>query len=116
MLYVAMTRGGRNNEAYLYQRLSHEADHEHAKPVAAPAIHQLRRGNKYSVARAFRSILANDDRPRTMHAEAERTERHLLPPVVAEVLQRNEQRRRVRRSVCRHTSERPAAWSGRPCA
>jgi hypothetical protein len=36
MLYVAMTRGGRNNETYLYQRLSHEADHEHAKPVAAP--------------------------------------------------------------------------------
>ena len=114
MLYVAMTRGGRNNEAYLYQRLSHEADHEHAKPVAAPAD-QLRRGNKYSAARAFRSILANDDRPRTMHAEAQRTERH-LPPVVAEVLQRNEQRRRVRRSVCRHTSERPAAWSCRPCA
>ena len=24
-------------------------------------------------------ILANDDRPRTMHAEAERTERHFFP-------------------------------------
>jgi len=28
-------------------------------------------------------ILANDDRPHTMHAEAERTDRDLLPEVVA---------------------------------
>ena len=34
MVYVAMTRGRHNNEAYLYQRIDHEADHEHAKPVA----------------------------------------------------------------------------------
>jgi hypothetical protein len=71
MLYVAMTRGRRNSEAYLYQLLAHEADHEHAKPVAAPAIHQTRRGNKHSAAYYFRQILGNDDRPRTMHAEAE---------------------------------------------
>src|ERR1700687_1054577 len=36
MAYVAMTRGRHNNEAFLYQKFSHEADHEHAKPVAAP--------------------------------------------------------------------------------
>ena len=77
MAYVAMTRGRHNNEAFLYQKFSQEADHEHAKPVAAPAIHQLRRGNKYSAAYYFRQILGNDDRPRTMHAEAERTERHV---------------------------------------
>jgi hypothetical protein len=51
----------------------------HATPVADPEIHRLRRGNKYAAAHYFRMILANDDRPRTMHAEAERTEGHLLP-------------------------------------
>jgi hypothetical protein len=42
------TRGRHNNEAFLYQKFSQEADHEHAKPVTSPAIHQMRRGNKYS--------------------------------------------------------------------
>jgi len=92
MLYVAMSRGRHNNRAFLYQKFSHEADHEHARPAAAPAIHQLRRGNKYSAEHHFRQILHNDDRPRTMHAEAERTERGLLPEVVAEVIQRHEPR------------------------
>ena len=89
MAYVAMTRGRHNNEAFLYQKFSNEADHEHAKPVTAPGIHQLRRGNKYSAEHDFRRILHNDDRPRTMHAEAERTEPHLLPEVVTEVIQRH---------------------------
>ena len=47
-------------------------------------------------------ILANDDRPRTMHAEAERTPPHLLPPVVADLLDRNEHRRADRRQTWRH--------------
>ena len=34
MLYVAMTRGRHNNEAFLYQRFTNEADHEHAKPLS----------------------------------------------------------------------------------
>ena len=38
-------------------------------------------------------ILANDDRPRTTHAEAERTERDLLPEVVADLLERHAYRR-----------------------
>ena len=99
MAYVAMTRGRHNNEAFLYQKFSNEADHEHAKPVAAPGIHHTRRGNKYSAEHHFKRILHNDDRPRTMHAEAERTERHLLPEVVAEVIERNEARRRARRAA-----------------
>jgi hypothetical protein len=45
MAYRAMTRGRHNNEAFLYQKFGLEADHEHAKPVAAPGIHQTRRGN-----------------------------------------------------------------------
>jgi hypothetical protein len=63
MAYVAMTRGRHNNEAFLYQKFSQEADHEHATPVADPVIHQLRRGNKYSAEHYFRQILYNDDRP-----------------------------------------------------
>jgi conjugative relaxase-like TrwC/TraI family protein len=110
MLYVAMTRGRHNNEAFLYQRLPHEADHEHAKPVAAPGIHQTRRGNKHSAAYYFRQILGNDERPRTMHAEAERTERTLLPEVVAEVIQRNEQRRRASRAVWQAHARTAQAW------
>jgi hypothetical protein len=47
-------------------------------------------------------ILANDDRPLTMHAQAERADRHRLPPVVAELLERNQQRRAHRRET----------WSG----
>jgi len=68
---------------------------EHAKPVSGEGIHRLRRGNKYSAASYFRQIPGNDDRPRAMHTEAERTERHLLPEVLAEVIERHEARRRA---------------------
>jgi conjugative relaxase-like TrwC/TraI family protein len=104
MLYVAMTRGRDNNRAYLYQGITGEADHEHSTPVAGADIHILGRGNKYSAAHYFRAILAADERPRTMHAEAERTERHLLPQIVQELLERNEQRRAARRQVWRQHS------------
>ena len=97
MLYVAMTRGRHNNEAFLYQRFTDEADHDHSKPTYGEGIHIARRGNKYSAAQHFRMILANDDRPRTVHAEAERTESHLLPHLVAELLLRNRGRCRTRR-------------------
>jgi ATP-dependent exoDNAse (exonuclease V) alpha subunit len=99
MTYVAMTRGRHNNEAFLYQRSRGEADHDHTNPISGDGIHIARRDNKYSAAHHFRMILANDDRPRTLHAEAERTERHLLPEMVAEVLQGQEQRRRTRRTL-----------------
>jgi hypothetical protein len=105
-----MTRGRHNNEAFLYQKFGNEADHEHAKPVAAPGIHHTRRGNKYSAEHQFKRILHNDDRPRTMHAEAERTERHLLPEVVAEVIQRHEARRRARRAAWQAHVKTAQAW------
>jgi hypothetical protein len=110
MANVAMTRGRHNNEAFLYQRLAHEADHEHAKLVAALGIHQTSRGTKHSAAYYFRHILGNDERPRTMHTEAERTERALLPEVVAEVIERNTQRRRVRRTVWQAHVKTAQAW------
>src|SRR5258705_13916188 len=49
---------------------------------------------KYSAASHFRQIPGKDDRPRAMHTEAERTERHLLPEVLPEVIERHEARRR----------------------
>jgi len=105
MLYVAMTRGRENNYAYIYQRLDGEADHEHTTAVSSPETHRLRRGDKYTAAHLFRSIMSNDDRPRTMHTEADRTPRHLLPRAVGDLLDRQDERRNVRRAVWReHTA------------
>ena len=110
MAYVAMTRGRHNNEAFLYQKLSHEADHEHAKLVTSPAIHQMRRGNKYSAEHHFKQILGNDDRPATMHAQAQRTDPGLLPEQVAEVIERHEARRRTRMAAWREHIKTAQAW------
>ncbi|MDT5371204.1 MAG: hypothetical protein QOC62_5635, partial [Mycobacterium sp.] len=110
MAYVAMTRGRHNNEAFLYQKFGQEADHEHAKPVAAPGIHQARRGNNHSAAYYFRQILGNDERPCTMHVEAERTARALLPEGVAEVIERNDARRRARRTAWQAHVKTAQAW------
>jgi hypothetical protein len=62
---------------------------DHAKPVSGEGIHRPRWGNKYSAASYFRQM------PRAMHTEAERTERHLLPEVLADVIERREARRRA---------------------
>ncbi|ADU02001.1 MobF family relaxase [Mycolicibacterium gilvum] len=104
MAYVGMTRAKDENHAYVYQRISGEADHEHSRLVAGADIHVLRRGNKWAAAHHFRTILANDDRPRTMHAEAERTERDLLPQPVSDLLIAQEQRRSTRSAVWREHS------------
>jgi hypothetical protein len=110
MLYVAMTRGRHNNEAFLYQRFVNEADHDHSQPVSSDTVHFARRDNKYSAAHRFRVLLANDDRPRTMHAEAERAEPHLLPEVVAERLKRHEERRLARRTAWQTHVRNTEAW------
>ena len=91
MAYVGMTRGKDENHAFIYQPTGGEADHQHAAVAAGAEIHTLRRGNKYAAAHYFRMILANDDRPRTMHAEAQRTDRHLLPAIVGALLDRNDE-------------------------
>jgi hypothetical protein len=64
----------------------------------------MRRGNKYSAAHYFRMILANDDRPRTMHAEAERADRQLLPAIVGALLDRNDERGAARQATWRQHS------------
>jgi hypothetical protein len=96
MAYVAMTRGRHNNKAFVYQRLANEADHAHTKPLSTDDLHVARRANKYSAAHHFRTILSNDDRPRSMHTEPERTPRHLLPEIVCDLLERLEDRRHTR--------------------
>lgn len=73
-------------------------------------MHQMRRGNKYSAAHHFKQILGNDDRPATMHAEAQRTDATLLPDVVAEVIQRHDARRRTRMAAWRQHLKTAQAW------
>ena len=101
MAYVAMTRGRDHNHAYIYTRQAGEADHEHRHVLDDGEVHQLRRGTKSSAAHHFRAILANDDRVRTLHAEAERTAPEYRHPVVAALLERNEQRRAARQHTWR---------------
>ncbi|KAA0093584.1 AAA family ATPase [Mycolicibacterium sp. P1-18] len=111
MAYVAMTRGRDTNEVFVYQRLTGEADHQHTSPVVDPQMHIVRRGNAYSAAHHFRRILANDDRPRTMHDEADRILRQDLPPHVADVVARNVARR-AHRSACWQEETRRARGFG----
>ncbi len=96
MAYVGTTRGKDENHAFIYQPITGESDHEHLQVAFGAQIHKLRRGNKYAAAHYFRMILANDDRPRSMHAEAQRTDRDLLPEVVSTLLARNDDRRAAR--------------------
>jgi hypothetical protein len=53
MAYVAMTRGRDTNEAFIYQHITGEADHQHSPPVTEPEMYTLRRGNSYSAAHHF---------------------------------------------------------------
>jgi conjugative relaxase-like TrwC/TraI family protein len=111
MAYVAMSRGRERNDIYIYSRAAGEADHEHRHLLDDGEIHQMRRGNKYAAAHYLRMILANDDRPRTMHAEAEHTDRELLPDIVAQLLERHETRRTERRQTWReHTAAQRAFY------
>ena len=95
--YVGMTRLRHNNELFVYQRTHGEADHEHTSPVGD--VHVARRGNKYSAAHCLHVILQRDERPRTMHAEAGRTDRDQLPPAVVGLLERHDERRVARREA-----------------
>jgi ATP-dependent exoDNAse (exonuclease V) alpha subunit len=98
MAYVGMTRGRDENHLAIYPAVTNEADqHHHGVDTG---ILQMRRGTKHMAAHYFRMILANDDRARTMHTVAARTDRALLPSIVAALLDRNDQR----------CAERAQAW------
>jgi hypothetical protein len=76
----------------------------------APSAASISRGNKYSVEHHFKRILHNDDQPRTMHAEAERTDPTLIPEMVTEVIQRHEARRRARGTAWQAHVKTAQAW------
>jgi hypothetical protein len=92
MAYVAMSRGRDTNQAYIYTRDTTEAEHEHSGSVNDGELHQLRRGTKYTAAHRLRGIIANDDRPRTVHVEAQQTDLELLPDTIRQLLDRHDQR------------------------
>ncbi|WP_325425697.1 ATP-dependent DNA helicase [Mycobacterium sp.] len=89
MAYVGMTRARDENHLAIYPAVTNQA-HQHHE--ADTGIHQMHRGTKYAAAQHFRMIVANDDRVRTMHTVAARTDRKLLPAAVAASLDRNDQR------------------------
>jgi hypothetical protein len=91
MAYVGMTRGRDENHLAIYPAVTNEAHQYHHG--ADTGIHQVHRGTTRAAAHALHTILtANDDRARTMHAVAVRTDRDLLPAIVAALLDRNDQR------------------------
>ena len=106
MAYVGMTRGRDENHLAIYPSVTNEAHHQGAET----AIHRMRRGTKHAAAHALHTILTgNDDRARTMHTVAARTDRELLPAVVAALLDRNDQRRADRAQAWRrHTAQNRA--------
>jgi hypothetical protein len=110
LAYVGMSRGRDSNHPYIYTRFSGEADHEHTSPVASADVHVLQRGTKYFAAQYLRMILANDDRPRCMHAVAEHTCRELLPERVRQLLDRQDSRRAARRQAWRQYTEAERGW------
>jgi ATP-dependent exoDNAse (exonuclease V) alpha subunit len=124
MVYVAMSRGRDTNQAYIYTRDDAEADHEHDHPVAAGDLHRLSRGTKYSAAQYLRSTVANDERPRTMHVEAQQTDRGLLPETIRQLMEDHDERLTSRAEAWRQFAatarnfgaayERMAAGAGAP--
>jgi hypothetical protein len=73
--------------------------------AAHTGIYQIRRGSKRAAAYVLHTILtANDDRGRTMHVVAARTDRKFLPTIVAALLDQNDQRRAGRTQAWRRHS------------
>jgi len=108
MAYVGMTRGRDQNHLAIYPAVTNEAhQHQHG---ADTNIHQVHRGTTRAAAHALHAILTgNDDRAHTMHTVAARTDRNLLPTVVAALLDRNDQRRVDRAQAWRRHSAQTRA-------
>jgi conjugative relaxase-like TrwC/TraI family protein len=89
MAYVGMTRARDENHLGIYPTVLNEA--------AAEQTSQVRHGTKHGAAAVLHTIAtANDDRPRTMTAEAARADRALLPAAIAALLEEHDQRRATR--------------------
>ena len=79
--------------------------------LSSDTLHILHRGTTYTAAYHLHRILGNDDRPHTLHSEAEHTPREHLPAEVADALDRNDQRRTARRDTWRHDKARERAYA-----
>ena len=79
LAYVAATPAKDENQFALYQPNRGEADHEHRDLIDGTTVHHLRRGSNYASVYYLSRILQNADRPRCLHAEAERSHPGLLP-------------------------------------
>lgn len=97
------------NHLAVYPAVINEAHQHH--PGDDAGIYQIHRGTKHAAAHALHTILTgNDDRVRTMHTVAARTERKLLSAIVAALLERNDQRRGDRAQAWRtHSAQTRAA-------
>jgi hypothetical protein len=108
LLYVALTRGRERNNAYLYERLVGQADHEHSDSCG---VHHLRRGDSRHAASVLRGILSQKDhRPATVHSVAAEAEPTQLPPRVRSLLSRHDQalaKRRTEYSEWMADTQRP---------
>jgi ATP-dependent exoDNAse (exonuclease V) alpha subunit len=120
LAYVAATRAKDENHLAIYQPNRGEADHEHRDLVDGTTVHHLRRGNKYASAYYLSRILQNADRPRCLHAEAERSPAGLLPDPVADAVdtlaaQRSEWAGAYRKfqTFDRTVTDRYVAWARR---
>jgi len=118
--YVGATRGRDLNQLFIYRSAGGEADHEHTRLVDDSKVYVPQRGTKWEAARALQIILTHDDRPRTMHTEADRTERDLLPGEVVELLERHDLRRAARRRMWLQygtpTHQQGRSWTVEPQA
>ncbi|WP_237573617.1 MobF family relaxase [Mycolicibacterium lacusdiani] len=89
LVYVAMTRGRDSNQAYLYQRTTGEADHQHRSP--AEGVHVAHRGTPAQAAQLMRTVIGRDERARTAHQTAADTSSELLPERVASLVAEHQQ-------------------------
>jgi ATP-dependent exoDNAse (exonuclease V) alpha subunit len=105
MAYVGMTRARDENHLGIYPAVLNEADAEQTS--------QMRRGTKHAAAAALHTIAtANDDRPRTMTAEAAHADRALLPGVLAALLDDHDERRATRSQAWqRHIARENARYA-----
>jgi hypothetical protein len=108
MAYVGMTHGRDENHIAIYPAVTNGA-HQHQQGANA-AIHQMHRGTTRAAAHALHTIVtANDERAHTMHTVAARTDRKLLPAIVASLLDRNDRRRADRTQAWRRHSAQTRA-------
>ncbi len=100
LLYVALIRGRDTNQAYLYERMAGETEHEH---LEEPGVHVARRGTSRQAAHLVRAIIGNrDNQARTAHDIAAQTEhRGQLPERVQHLLNRRDNGVRSRQRTYR---------------